>query len=58
MLNQTSQTTSKIKVLDAGCGLGRYLYYFSKRHNSECFGVDLDPSNIEIAKIQLRQNDY
>ncbi len=39
------------KILDAGCGVGRFVYNISKQQpEGEFFGIDIDPENITQAK--------
>ena len=39
-----------LKILDAGCGAGRFTYLLSKYHPKEIYGLDLSFRNIKIAK--------
>jgi SAM-dependent methyltransferase len=41
---------TEAKYLDAGCGIGRFIYNQSKRLGGKFYGVDLDPKNIEQAQ--------
>jgi ubiquinone/menaquinone biosynthesis C-methylase UbiE len=39
-----------LKVLDAGCGPGRFTYVLSNYHPKKIYGIDLSFQNIKIAK--------
>tara|TARA_Y200000002_G_C22654467_1_gene652837 strand:- start:19 stop:1047 length:1029 start_codon:yes stop_codon:yes gene_type:complete len=47
------------KVLDCGCGAGRFTYILSKFNPSKIFGVDISKENIKIAKkVFMNKNTF
>ena len=40
------------KVLDIGCGVGEMLLLLRDRNGCECYGLDIAPSAVEIAKAK------
>lgn len=46
-----------LRVLDIGCGTGRYCHELAGRGAAECVGIDFAPAMIEIAKSFAQQRN-
>jgi SAM-dependent methyltransferase len=52
--DMTQRLESGAKVLEVGCGTGRFLMQMAKAWpNAQCSGVDIDPTGIEIARNKI-----
>lgn len=47
--------TPEMRILDAGCGEGRNLYYFIKNNYSNLYGVDLNATAVQMLQIAGKQ---
>ena len=46
--------TPEMKILDAGCGEGRNLYYFIKNGYSNIYGIDPNPTAIQMLQMTAK----
>ncbi len=54
LADMTQRLESGAKILEVGCGTGRFLMQMAKAWpNSICTGVDIDPTGIEIARNKI-----
>ena len=45
-----NKTSKSLKLLDAGCGSGDFLWYMSRNKNIDGYGVDFSTKFISLAK--------
>ena len=48
-----NKTSKSLKLLDAGCGSGDFLWYMSKNKNIDGYGVDFSNKFISLAKKKI-----
>jgi malonyl-CoA O-methyltransferase len=53
MLTLMPSDLSGKRVLDAGCGSGRYLLHTLQRHAAQVIGIDLSPDMLRRAEVEL-----
>jgi len=56
MLSLLPSARQSQKVLDVGCGSGRYVLHALHRGATEVIGVDLSPEMLERAQVELQAN--
>lgn len=58
LADMTQRLEGGAKVLEVGCGTGRFLMQLAKAWpQSHCTGVDIDPTGIEIARDNIAKAD-
>lgn len=55
-LNFPLKKIKNLKVLDAGCGPGRFTYVLSSYQSKKIYGLDLSAENIKIANNVFKKN--
>lgn len=46
------------RVLDVGCGTGRFAAYLADQHGAKVWGIDREPKMIEVAKARGSRAEY
>ena len=57
LLNQISDISGK-KVLEIGCGVGRWAYFMVEKKKARYIGVDISPRMIEIATREVPKGNF
>mmetsp|Transcript_11004 Transcript_11004/g.17966 ORF Transcript_11004/g.17966 Transcript_11004/m.17966 type:complete len:130 (-) Transcript_11004:397-786(-) len=52
---QNVNLSQESTLIDLGCGDGRWLCHAAQRYGCHCWGVDIDPERLSLAKQRSRE---